>query len=661
MRSLVLILMMAIPATCNELWDLLQANRFDRAKALLNRGFYVDSKEEGSGAIHLASQAGNLEAVKFLIAQGADVDDPDAQKRTPLMLAAAKGDLKLVEYLVGRGASLRAVSESYRTPLMTAVVFARDSVVDFLLTKMKDPLFEPATDRMTDPSNALFLAVDCWDTTIFDKLFAHNPDPNLQLRDGRTLLMASSDANSPRLVKKLLSMHADNSRLDRRGNSALHHACKRGADSTILEDLLLHGAQADARNADQQTPLHLAVDSKKIANVRALLKGKIDVDRTDRSGKTPFQRAMGTGQGEIALLLREKGAKPMLPSAERTDSSLVISEKNPKTALLAIASGADVNGKVYPYANADEDRYDRFLTIAAGNGWNEVIDQAMAKGADPDLTNGQHRNPLQCAMEKNRYGAFQLLLQRGAKVDSSSAGDCLRWLVASDDSLNGISVLLKSGADVNDRGVTGQTPLMLAAKAKQLRNLRVLLKMKADPTLRDGRGRTALHEAVESGCFECAKLLVEKGAPVKDAFGESRSLVSLAVAGQDTVLAQWLLAKGAPAILAGHAYEKVFGPGGSDETARFVLRKMTKLDLGKALLSAAMTKHTDLIRVLIDQHADVNARDPYGKTPLMISCIHYSESNEEVRALLKRSGAKLKVRDNSGWSTEDYCSPSQGE
>lgn len=672
MRSLLLILMIALPASSNELWDLLQANRFDRAKTLLNRSFYVDSKEEGSSAIHLAAQAGNLEAVKFLIAQGADVDDPDAQKRTPLMLAAARGDLAMTEFLVGKGASLRAVSATYRTPLMTAVVFGRDSVVDFLLKKMKDPLFEPVTDGMTNPSNALFLAVECPNTVNFEKLFAQNPDPNLQLRDGRTLLMAAADANSPALVMKLLSMHADNSRLDRWGNSALHHACKGGADSAILEQLLLNGADPDGKNKNRQTPLHFAVASKKPANVRVLLRGKIDVEQRDLWKETPLQVAMGMDLKEIVQLLVDKGAKPVPPPLRRdsspvessagvSDSIPVVSDNSPEFAKLAIASGVDVNAKVYPYRNAGEDRYGRFLTIAARHGWNEVIDLAMSKGADPSLTDGEHRNPLQCALERRQYGAFQLLLKRGAKVDSSLAGEYLRWLMAAADSLNATSVLLKRGADVNDRSRSGQTPLMLAAKGKQLMNLKALLNAKADPTLRDGRGRSALHEAIDSGCFECAKLLVEKGAPVKDAFPESQSLVSLAVARQDTVMAKWLLAKGAPPVLTGDAYGKVFGQKGSDETARFVLRKMSKLDLGAALLEAATTRNTDLIRLLIEKHADVNVRDGEGRTPLMISCIHHVESSEEVRALLKRSGAKLKLRDNSGWSTEDYCSASEGE
>lgn len=566
----------------------------------------------------------------------------------------------MVQYLVGRGASSEAVSKSNRSPLMYAVSSGRDSVVDFLVKKSKDPLFEPLLeDPYRRTSNALFESVGSRDTATFEMLFALRPDPNQRLRDGRTLLMAAARANSLRLVRRFLSMHADNSMVDRDGNSALHHACKAGADSTILEQLLLNGADPDARNANQETPLFLAVDSKSEANVRVLLRGKIDVDRPGPSGKTAFALSLESGLEEIALLLKDKGANPLVPSRYRNEPNILVSDKSPRILKLLIASGADVNGKVYASNFSGDDRYERILTLAASHGWNDVIDLALAKGADPSLTNGERLDALHCAIEKRQYGAFQNLVRRGVKVESDSSGEYLRWLVASDDSLNAISVLLKNGASVDDRDRSGRTPLMIAAKDSQELNLKVLLKSKADPTLRDQKGRTALHEAIESGCFGCAKILVEKGAPVKDAFPESLSLVSMAVLRRDTVLAKWLLSKGALPVLANDAYAKVFGVEGSEEIARFVVRKVSKVDLGKALLNAVSTRNTDLVGLLIEKHADVNYRDTDGRTPLMVNCAY--SGSEEIRDLLERNGAKPKLRDNRGISAEQYCSPNEGE
>ena len=51
-----------------------------------------------------AAAAGQTEAVRQLLAQGADVNQTDAQGRTALMLAAARGDDTLVQRLLAAGA-----------------------------------------------------------------------------------------------------------------------------------------------------------------------------------------------------------------------------------------------------------------------------------------------------------------------------------------------------------------------------------------------------------------------------------------------------------------------------------------------------------------------------------------------------------------------------
>jgi ankyrin repeat protein len=489
MQSLLLFLMMAFPGASHEFWDLLQAKQFDRAKALLDKGSYVDSKQAESSAIHFAAQAGDLEAVKFLIAHGSDVDDPDGQERTPLMTAASRGDLAMVEFLVDQGASLEAVSEHNRTPLMHALLHRRDSVVDVLLKKHSGHLFEPDRDGgYPKMAEVLFLSLAVGNSAAVEWLFAVHPDPNLRLRGGKTLLMAAADGNATRFVQRLLSLHADHSALDKEGNTALHHACMGGADTSLLKLLLRNGANPNARNAEQQTPLHLVVASENAANVRVLLREKIDLELPDLSGKTPFGKAMEKGLEEIALLLKDKGAKMVLPTKRSYDSNIVVETNSPLFAKLVIASGVDVNGEVYPHNYSGSNRYERILTIAASQGWNEVIELALAKGADPNLTNAEHMSPLECALDHRQFGAFQLLVQRGAKVDTGMLGRYLRYVVVLHDSLNGISALLNHGANINARDPYGQTPLMIATSCRQVGNVRVLLQSNADPNLRDEGG-----------------------------------------------------------------------------------------------------------------------------------------------------------------------------
>lgn len=661
MRCLLLLLALMASSHDNDLWSLLQSNQYARAKALLAKGtIYIDAKENGSSALHHAVWEGNIPAARFLLAQGADPDDPDANSNTPLMLASSHGELAMVQLLVSSGARLDLVSHSNQTPLMLAIEAGADSVVAYLLTKVEDPFFEPRLDHDHFRSgSALFQAIVSRDTTLFERLYAQSPDPNRRLRDGRSLLMVASRLGAARVFRKLLALNADVSARDSEGNSALHHACETGADSSILEQLLERGADPNLRNDLGRTPLHLAVISRSLADVRVLLRRKIEVDSPDREGRTAIYEAMSGGLVEVALLLKERGANPLLPSLHHSQSSLLVPYESPGIMKLLLASGADPNARIYSSGHSGEERYQRILTVAGSRGWPDVVDLAIGRGADPSLTDDAGMDPLQCALENRQYGALQRLLIGGGTIDPLSAGQALRGLVATDDSLNVISVLLRSGANVDDRDEEGRTPLMIAAGKCQTMNLKVLLKAKAHQSLRDEAGRSALHHALAQGCGEGVRILMGKDAPVKDGFPEDQSLPYLALAGGDTSLANALLSRGAAAVLPENGYESVFGPDGSGAVARFVLRRFGKLDVSRALLAAAGTRDADLVRLLIRKKAEVNFRGRDGRTPLMVNCDY--AGNYEVRKILEANGADWGLRDHSGKTARFYCDISEGD
>ena len=72
--------------------------------------------------------------------------------------------------------------------------------------------------------------------------------------------------------------------------------------------LLKHGADVNAQDVKQLTPLHLAASSRLALKgnvVHLLLSHGANVDAKDGRGRTPFQIALSRGLSEVAELLAD--------------------------------------------------------------------------------------------------------------------------------------------------------------------------------------------------------------------------------------------------------------------------------------------------------------------------------------------------------------------
>lgn len=91
--------------------------------------------KNGDTALMLASYLGNLDAVKRLIAAGAEVNQPGW---AALHYAAANGDPDIIALLLEHSAYIDAQSPNKTTPLMMAVSTRKLSAVQFLLQEGAD-------------------------------------------------------------------------------------------------------------------------------------------------------------------------------------------------------------------------------------------------------------------------------------------------------------------------------------------------------------------------------------------------------------------------------------------------------------------------------------------------------------------------------------------
>jgi len=133
-------------------------------------------KKKDASALHQAAGQGNIDELKLLIEQGADVDEQTQFGRTPLSIASWHKQVSAVEILLEEGASVNVMDNPGLTPLH--LVFS--------------PIGGPS---------------DC--ETIVDLLTAHGAEVNAQTNKGETPVFFACRQGELKSIRKLVSLGAD--------------------------------------------------------------------------------------------------------------------------------------------------------------------------------------------------------------------------------------------------------------------------------------------------------------------------------------------------------------------------------------------------------------------------------------------------------------------
>ena len=131
-----------------------------------------------------AAQRREIEAVRALLDDGADVDAPQADGATALAWAVHWDDLATAGLLLAAGADANAANDLGVTPLMLASQNGSVPMVELLVRAGADPnAARPAG------GTALMMAARSGDATVLRRLIAAGADVDAATRSGHTALM----------------------------------------------------------------------------------------------------------------------------------------------------------------------------------------------------------------------------------------------------------------------------------------------------------------------------------------------------------------------------------------------------------------------------------------------------------------------------------------
>ncbi len=271
----------------------------------------------------------------------------------------------------------------------------------------------------------------------------------------------------------------------------------------------------------------------------------------------------------------------------------------------------------------------------------------IASGADVNAFDATGMTPLMIAASEGKTAIAELLIQAGADVKlAGQDGTTALMRAASANRIDILKLLMTKGADVNMKNTGGMTALMVAAFGGYSDAVRQLIASKADPNAKDNQGRTALMAAATSGDLATLDLLLAAGAdPAAADAGHGTPMTYAAAEGQAGAM-EALERKG----IKPNAGDFALAAAGCHPAAVRLALASGLAPNGiegevVPLLSAAAVNCVEVVQLLLERHADVNAKDGDGWTALMKAA--QAGHADMVRQLMEH-GADMNVADTNG-------------
>jgi ankyrin repeat protein len=254
----------------------------------------------GFTALVFAVRAGQLEAVKALLAAGADVNDTVSNGESALGLACANAHWDVADYLLDKGADPNLAGAGWNAlhqivrerrpnigfgtpgPILTGNVDSIDVIkkmiakgVNINARMTKNGMKDGQRNRLNRlGATAFFLAAKNTDVEVMKVLAAAGANATIPAADKTTPLMVASglmiwnpgeDGGSLlgqedevlEAVKMCVDLGNDVNAINMYGETALHGAAYRGVNS-VVEYLVGKGAKLDAKDMRGWTPLTVA-------------------------------------------------------------------------------------------------------------------------------------------------------------------------------------------------------------------------------------------------------------------------------------------------------------------------------------------------------------------------------------------------------------------
>ena len=359
---------------------------------------------------------------------------------------------------------------------------------------------------------------------------------NLNITGKPAIVVAASSCVTD-VIELLIGAGADVNAKNVFNASPLHKASAYG-EVGVIEKLLDRGADIHLKERSGKTSLYMAAEYGHANAIRALEQRGADVNARDNQGLSPLRCAMLQRKDNAAIELLKLGAdidesllngfsqkikvaffQTLTTSLEPDDLNKAIVE-NVYELILGPLRGrgtmqeASVQAKFAPALEEYNEKYERALKE-----FNQTIQEHINSSNPKELCDYIAKNPhLHFTPETTQN--FQ------EKLTEEWMQYALHYC-AHKGEIDVIQKLSNLGADVNTKDLKKITPIHVAAKAGNVSAVELLVDIGADVNAKDHQGATPLHVAAAIGKLGVIVELIKLGADIEATDSEGKNFIEV--------------------------------------------------------------------------------------------------------------------------------------
>jgi len=350
--------------------DAARAGDLEGVRALLREGADVNAAQgDGMSALHWAAERGDMDLMEVLLYAGAELEaSTRIGQYRPLHIAARNGNSEALDRLIAAGAEISSMTyPSGSTPLHLAALSGNRDLIHSLVAAGAEIDAREAEWQQTP----LIFAASWNRLDAVVALLELGADPNLAAESLDLQEMGRLDGEAQRRQQEVLKAFTNDGEWTAT-SAQVQAAVKAGRGAYTMGAEVEERRQSDRFQREVRikskgglTPLLHAARQGHVAAIEALLIGGARIDQVGGGdGTTPLLMATINGQFDAAVSLLQHGADPNIASSLNGVTPLFAalnSEWQPRTR----------------YPQPQERAGQRY-------GYLEVMEALLASGADPD-------------------------------------------------------------------------------------------------------------------------------------------------------------------------------------------------------------------------------------------------------------------------------------